>query len=538
MKTTTLLVLLTSGGVALSSEVAGDILHTSAPTAPKSEQSSFATDLQVVKNKDVVLIRSPFIKGKDMVIRIELGENRQINFRSTALVDSSSPANFELWDGLTIHGNGDDVPSWNINGGYIGGNHGTEGVCELTCTGHGLTTADLGREWIDEGGHKLYLIKIVSPDTLWFLGENTAVAPLWKFNFTISGNTLASKSDGHKLIFTKNNVTQLRPSCRIRKQAYLADGKNPLADGDATTCKYFEIAEEYDIINPGSVLADVIAHPGGERNFTADHLDAVLRNEIVYRFYPNGSNVIDTKSKALQSFNLGLALFVMTAPLTTYGNSYSREYYIPKTRPFALGGKTFNFHKIQDYNEKPTAAINFSANGPYIEDSKNLPERFIQFLYRKENDRNVREIGFALGYSLIQGVTQPHVRAGNVHNAAMLYTSLKSYPYAMDSKMGMISAGMEFHCVGYRDYFPPQSYPNATCVYWHPEGDDIILYADYHQKIDHDTIKLPPNLTGGKISVIEKTPSVTLHSTDAVPATGIDLSVGDTYGYIVLKLCM
>ena len=148
----------------------------------------------------------------------------------------------------------------------------------------------------------------------------------------------------------------------------------------------------------------------------------------------------------------------------------------------------------------------------------------------------MREIGFAMGYSLIQGVTQPHVRAGNVKNAAMLYTSLKSYPYAMDSKMGMIPAGMEFYCVGYRDYFSPQAYPNATGVYWHAEGDDIILYADYHKNVDRDTIKLPPDFTGRKISIIEKTPSVTLHTTDAIPATGIVLSVGNNYGYIVLKL--
>jgi hypothetical protein len=531
----TLPVFLAFGGAALWSQAATGTLPAAVSTDTKSEPASFATHLKVVKDKDVVLLRSPFHNGKDLVIRIELGENRQINLRSAALVDSSSPTNYTLWDGMTIHGNGDDVPAWNINGGYIGANHGVEGV-ELTCTGHGLTTADLGREWSDEKGRKLYLVKIVSPDTLWFLGENTAAAPLWKFSFTVSGNTLTGKSDGHKLIFTKNNGIQLRPACRIRKQAYLVDGKTALADGAVTTCNYFEIAEEYDIINPGAMLADVIAHPGVERNFIADHLDGVLRLEIVYRFYPNGSNVIETKAKALQSFNMGLALFVCTAPLTTHGNSYSREYYVPKTRPFVLEGKNFDFQKIQDYNEKPPAAINFSADGTYVEDSKNLPERFIQFLYRKENDRNVREVGFALGYSLIQGITRPQVRAGNVKNAAMLYTSLKSYPYAMDSKMGMIPAGMEFHCVGYRDYFSPQAYPNATGVYWHTEGDDIILYVDYHKNVDGDTIKLPPDFTGKKISIIEKTPSVTLHTADAIPATGIVLSVGNNYGYIVLKL--
>ncbi len=493
--------------------------------------------MQAVKKQDIVLIRSAFYGGKDLLIRVELGLNGQINSRSTLLVDSSIPMTDEMpQSSVMVHGNGDDAAPWLINGTFIGGNHGAEGVCEVTSENHGLATADLGSGWKDEAGNTFHLLKIVSPDTLWFLGENQASAPFWKFQTTLVGHSLTNASGRRTLPFSKYVVAQLLPACRIRKQEYLADGKTPLIDGKMTTCSSLEIAEEYDIINPVALLADIIAHPGIDRSFIADHLEAVLRNTIIYRFQANGSCVVETKSTALQPFNVGRAMFVMTAPLTTHGNSYSREYYIPKTKPFILEGRAFDFRGIQRFDEKPPAAIEFLADGPCIEDPKNLPERFVQFLGCDENGRTRRDVGFAFGYSLIQGITRPEERATQTHNAGMIHTSLKSYPIAIDSKMGLIPPGMEFQCVGYRDYFSPQRYPEATCVYWHPEGKDIMLYADYHQKLEHTVVKLPPEFTGLKISIVEKTPSVTLHTKEVVPATGIDLSIVQSYGYIVLRM--
>ncbi len=493
--------------------------------------------LQVMKNGGDVLIRSPFYGRKDLLIWIALGLNNQINSRSTFLVDSSAPMSEKIpSNALTIHGNGDDAAAWRINSGAIGANHGVEGVCEVTSMGHGLTTADLGGEWSDEGGRKFHLIKIVSADSLWFLGNNSASAPFWKFDTVPAGQSLTDSLGKRILPFSKNLVTQLRPACRIRRQAYLMDGNKPLEDGKISTGSFLEIAEDYDIINPGSVLADIIAHPGIERSFIADHLDAVLRNGITYRFYPNGSCVIDTKSKALQSFKLVTALFVMTAKLTTMHTSYSREYYVPKTKPFILGGRAFDFQKIQNCDEDLSEAIHWKADGSCVENPQNLPERFIQFLARKENGKSVNDIGFALGYSLINGITQPQQRAVNASEAGWLNTNIKTYPTAMDSKMGVISAGMDFHCVGYRNYFSPRDYPDATCVYWHPEGDDILVYADYHQKLDSTLVKLPSEFTGRKIGIVEQTPSINLQTKDIVPSAGIVLSVGENYGYIVLKL--
>jgi hypothetical protein len=149
----------------------------------------------------------------------------------------------------------------------------------------------------------------------------------------------------------------------------------------------------------------------------------------------------------------------------------------------------------------------------------------------------VPEVGFALGYSLTQGLTVPAQRAANAGQALMLYTSSKTYPTAVDMKMGQpIKAGATFDCLAYRQYFWPGAHPSATCYYWHPEGDETVVYVDYHHAVDHDVLPVPPELTGRGLRVVEKTPSVTLHTAQSVPAEGLTVSVNGDYGSLVVAV--
>jgi len=294
--------------------------------------------------------------------------------------------------------------------------------------------------------------------------------------------------------------------------------------------------EEYDIINIGSVLADVISHPGQERDFAAGHLDAVLANRITYRFMPNCSNVIYYNARALQEFRLGYMGFIQSQQLAQ-GNYKTHEYYIPKTLPFTQDNINYDFSSIQDYSFRPPSPLAFNAKTANISYPENIPERFIQFLGNKKGDSIVREVGYALGYSLIHGITVPSVRAKNTSNAITLYVTRKSYPNAVNSLMGpIIPAGKDFYCVAYRQYFNPQAAGNATCLYWNKQEKDTVVYIDYHKSVDKDVIKLPAELAGKKLEVVEKTPSLTMHTQGAVPKKGIEVSVADGYGYIILKI--
>ena len=491
----------------------------------------------VLKNGAEVLVRSAFSPEQDVIIKVSKGTNKQINFDQTRLVARSADlTEADFMKGLLIHGCGDDSTPWNLNGTYIGANHGCSDAREITCPNHGRTTTDIGHAWQDGAGTKFYIMRIVNADKFWLLSENKSTNNIWEFTTRIVGTTLTDQARGLTLTFTNAAMAQLTPACRINKQAYLADGHTPVEEGQPISCCFFDIVEEYDIINPAALLADIIRHPGVEPNFTADHPAAVIRNQIVYRFYPQGCTVVEHRSKALQDFRVGYMGFVQSAKLNQ-GAFATHEYYIPKTKAFTQDGLTYNFKAIQDYSFKLPTPLKFTAAASNIEYPDNLPERFIQLLGSKADGKTIRRVGYALGYSLTQGMTQPAERAKNTLNAIMLYTSSKSYPSAIDNKAGkIIQAGTEFHCTAYRQYFNPAAQTNATCVYWHPEGTGMVVYVDYHQSVSHDRVKLPKEMTNKQITVIEKTDSLTLHADATIPAEGIDLSVANGYGYLVFSV--
>jgi hypothetical protein len=504
---------------------------------PATEGREMEKQLRVVRDEKHLFIRSAFSPGKDLVLRVGKGSNRQVNFSGTWLVNSSAGMSAaELSRGALIHGNGDDSTPWNINGTYIGANHGCSNMRQITAKGHGLTTADLGSTWTDAAGTEFYVIRIVDADKLWFLARNTGKGSVWQLKTTVSGDALTRTEGKATLEVAEVAMAQLRPACRIRSQQYLVDGRESLKHDTPVTCNHLDVVEEYDIINPASLLEDIAAHPGEERDFAAEHLDGVIRNHIVYRFHANGATVIYYTAKALQEFRLGYMGFIQSAKLAT-GAYDSHEYYIPKTIPFRQDDIDYDFRRLQDYSSRLPSPIRFRAPAKNIEDPANLPDRFLQFLGRRDGDKTVRDVGYAIGYSLLTGVTKPEARAKNADSAIMLYTSSKSYPVAVDSKMGpMIPAGTDFYCIAYRHYFHPAAQPNATAVYWHEENDDTVVYADYHKAVNGDVLKLPAEFAGRSLTVVEKTPSVTLHTSGTVPKTGVAVSVRGDYGYIVFRL--
>ncbi|HNS32220.1 MAG TPA: hypothetical protein PKN36_04510 [bacterium] len=518
------------------------------------------SQLRVLKTGETVYIRSSFSEQDDIVTSVGLGRNnRQINILGTFLLSRTASMDIDsLKTERYVHRMGDDAAgAWLINKtGAIGGNHGLSGAIDITCPDHGRTVKDLGSEWEDINGKKFYLVRIVSEDKLLFLGKNTSTGDIWKFDNRLKGSTLKSIALNAVITFPDVKIsygakpggvpyfTQLWPACRINKLEYLLNGKIPLKEGEAASCEWFDIVEEYDIVNPGAVLADIISHPGQERNFVAKHLDAVLSDNTIYRFFPNGACVVYQRAKALQDFSIQLFLGVMTAQLTRNDGGYqTHEYYIPKTLPFTLNDVNYDFSRVQDFagvqdsSRRLSSSLNFSVEDKNIADPQNPPDRFIQFLGKKEGEKTAREVGFALGYSLTHGMSVPSERVKNTSRFLQIPYTCKTYPATADSKMGNVSKGTDFYFVGYRQYFNPRLSGNATCFYWHKQENDTIVYADYHKSVQRDIIKLPAELAGKKFEVIEKTPSLILHAENTVPENGgLEVSVTDNYGYLVFRV--
>ncbi len=127
--------------------------------------------LEVIKNGHLVYIRSYFSQDQDIVISMQdTGTNGQITFGHTRLVPTTLPTDAASFEKVTLfHGCGDDATPWNLNGTFIGGNHGCSDARELTAKNHGLTVKDIGSEWTDEAATKFYIIKIATADKIWIL---------------------------------------------------------------------------------------------------------------------------------------------------------------------------------------------------------------------------------------------------------------------------------------------------------------------------------------------------------------------------------
>lgn len=487
--------------------------------------------LRVLRQGDVVWVRSSFSPGHDLVVLIGKGANRQVNFDKVFVSPAKPGASMKDLGGATlVSGNTDESTPWHVTGTYIGANHGCSDARILTSARHGLDRADLGGEWTDEAGTRFYLMKIPDGDHLWVLSENRGDVDRWRFTGDVKGSRLRRSRDGAKLDFTAVDMVQLLPACRIRRQEILADGTRPVPEGASTECRTLDVVEEFDVINPGSVLRDVLAHPGQERDFAGPGLDAVIANRIVYRFLPGGATVIHHRAEAKQDFALGSMGFVQAAPLP----AAVRHYYIPKTLPFTENGRDWDFERIQPLASAPPRPLAFSTEHRNVADPKDPPDRIVQLLGRQAEGRTVYDLGFAVGYSLIRGMTVPAKRSASAGTPLVLYSSAKSYPRAIDASL--VRAGTPFDCVAYRQFFWPAAFPNASSCYWHPEGDETVLYLSYHRAVERDKIRLPAEFAGRTLRVVERTPSLTLHTEGAVPADGLVVSSSGRHGFLVVAI--
>ena len=91
--------------------------------------------------------------------------------------------------------------------------------------------------------------------------------------------------------------------------------------------------------------------------------------------------------------------------------------------------------------------------------------------------------------------------------------------------------------VAYKQFFNPQKEKDATSFYYHFQGDSLIVYTDFHKEVKNKVLTLPSCAAGRKITILEKTPGMTLHTEKKIPEEAL-FTVSTTSGnnYIVLKL--
>jgi hypothetical protein len=254
---------------------------------------------------------------------------------------------------------------------------------------------------------------------------------------------------------------------------------------------------------------------------------------VTYRFATNGSCTVYHQLRSFATLNLGYVGFIQAAPMSYSGKKLWQ--YVPRSLPVVGSLATYDFKAQADISTLNEGVMVAAAAW---EDANNPPDRFANIV--KETG-GTPYAGFLCGYSPLRGAGVPATRKTLNGTAFYVHSTKKQYPYGISSGGSAITgnqlvAGDLFEAVAYRAPFNTGVLPESTVFTWVQDGSDILVFLDFHQTVTRISAPLPARFTGRKVTVVDKTASLTLHGGEFVSADGLLVSVSGGYGYGVFKL--
>ena len=509
-----------------------------------------ADSVTVFRTGNDFFVRSKYSNMYDLVICVERGCNE-----SAYLLCPDTPLADCRKKGLVLHAGGDEYAANPPIGNYgtLSGNHGSIYTSLLTIPGHGLTEKDIGGLFEENNSKKKFVImNIVDKDSIIVHspGRKNTLSPAFARPYSkkmyYKGKAFAIK---------KMTVTQLYPLNRITRCELLADGKEPVPEGREVKCTFADFYFTHDVIDPYYAVQSVKNAPGkipsprwtNKMHMFYLHTDELKKQYPEYaalprlatfenrlRFDPWGSAVNYRRTTYHVALSTATALEVMMNWRGLFGASPKQRFYIPKLKKLKVPSAS-NKEKIFEYdftnveNLKPAMPVSYLIKRKDCLDPEDPCDRYIRLSGKKE-----MEYGAALGYSLFMGCTAKG-KDQTRDSLYLLYKTKKMYPYAYSIKS--IKPGTVMETVAYKQFFNPQKEKDATSFYYHFQGDSLIVYTDFHKEVKNKVLTLPSCAAGRKITILEKTPGMTLHTEKKIPEEAL-FTVSTTSGnnYIVLKL--
>lgn len=377
--------------------------------------------------------------------------------------------------------NGDDVAPARMLNMTIGANHGLP-CAKAVMNAHGFDNTIIGTEWSHSNGKKYYPALIVDADNILFISQNdgTHVSPV----FSVMPTGTLTYNGNSYIISTVVNQ-QLYPSVGSHVVELVCDNRIVSANGNYA-CDEVQLIESYDIINPASVLENLIARAGqsSEPSFDGEHV-ATVQN--VYKFDRNLNVVVVANFVVNYRCSFRNVMFSQAARI---GNNGEVKYYIPNSLPWG----TVDL-RVPSLVEWSSSLPSINTDIAHTQDTDFPINRVLQYL---------GNIGFALGYV-------PNI---GVSNNLFEYTSEtfevrnntgKVYPHGVNSvKQGdVLEPGTMFSAAMYRCFFDANTEGNRISAYHFRLNNHEYVYADYRgSMVDNINISMP-ELNGKEIHVIE-----------------------------------
>ena len=507
------------------------------PTTQPTTQPSVATTgntFAVTLDGTDAYIRTKFSDTLDLVQQVRYGtnstwSNNVINPWSVKTIPKSTAKDGVIAafsSGTIFASQGDDAAPLNYNGTYIGANHGAYIVHEVTVNAHGKTYADVGSRWT-QGSNTFTIVRIVDVNKLWLVSQNTG-STYWQFVTTsLNGLALAHSTGAtNTASFTPSadTLTQLLSAVNNHTKKIVADGFKELTASGVYDVEYIELIDNYDIMNPVSILSYLQSRVGttAEQNLSVDSITSDVRVSVNYRYTLNGSCTVSTQLHKKANINFNFAGLVQANPLNYSGKTLIE--YANKMKPVTVSGTSYDLSATIDATTN-TALISM-LKADWL-DVTNPPDRVLNLVKNGSN----KEFGQVLGYSLSRGATKPSVRqnttdAGFFNNP----TTKKVYPKALVGNLATV-----VNAVSYRAIYNPAILPQATIYTWYEDNGEIFVVLDIHQSASELKLPLPSMFNGKSAEVIDSHANFTLHS-EIVSDGGLLCSVVNNYASVVIKL--
>lgn len=506
----------------------------------QSLKSNLSKKMRVVIEVSSFYVRTRYNENEDLINEYQYDQgNKNITPNSVykglkSMTDdeifSSSPVYHNTWDSTG--------PIWMPEYWYLFAQHGY--LCPVfTANAHGKTSADIGSVWVDNLGRR-YKLGSYTTNTITFLPEITEQSPLgndvrsWKTSGSSTGvNQLTHVSGATNtgaITVTSATTTQIKPIQETVQRIFNVDGKSVgLGEYD---CDTFSASSLMKGIDPKTVT-NWFPVTGG---------DPLVYITESFNFYDKGclvNTILDVR-KPLKFSAYGAN---QARNLQKVG-TFDAYWMIPKIKPLNIWGGTFDLSIPFLANDTTRGSVPVLRNTDTLIDVNDQPDRTISFL--KDSSDNFA-LGFASGYSLINGVTQKDQRNDLIPiGSQSIYLSPsagnKFYPYSLiKEKYGVLPSPYQAGAIlpsstiveinYYFVYFEPKSNEQ---VYWYKDGSDFIAVIHLQQSKNREMIYISPEFEGKKIEVIEKTSGLTLISSKIQNAS-VMLSADSSSNYIVLK---
>ena len=505
-------------------------------------------EVTAYRNGKDLYVQSRFSETQDIVI----GVWREANERAW-LVPRNSDIR-QASKGVLLHINSDEYPATSFSSyGFLSGNHGSAAGRLVTAPDHGFTDADSGKIITDEKNNRYVFIRVQNKNQFIMHPEpKNAKAPVGRAQFFRHSKEKLFLN-GKEIKFKSSALGQLRPLNVVTKSVFLIDGKTPLPDKKVVKCQFVDHVFEHGVIAPEAAVKYVkekasektakfmtimgkMFYPEVEKGFD-DYaaLPRIMTVKNLMRYQDNGA-MVNTRTCIYPVSLSGVSqMDIMFGWVGEIAKGNYQMFYIPKTKLHSFKGhkdKTRVYDKV-DFVKGVDIAKGFDVNARTsitdAADANNPPDRFIRV-----TGKNSPQYGIALGYSLFDGATARGCKQVTRNTFYHHWYTRKMYPYVYSLYNN--KPGLTVRTVSYKQYFAPANEPDATAFYYHKQGTSDVIYFETHKNLSGKKLQLPARMNGKKITVLEKTPSVTLKAGQTVTPSGIVISSTGNYGHIVLKL--